>query len=272
MPIFLDRHELSGMTAEDIADAHCHDVAVQDKYGVRFLTYWFDSERKTGHCLIDAPDAETANRVHVEAHGGRADHVIQVDMAAVFAFLGRVSDPEAPGGGPPRPQDFESAYRAIMFTDIVGSTEMTARLGDARALELVHAHDSIVRAALTKTGGREVKHLGDGIMAAFPHPATALDCARAIQRALDAFNAASSDPVSVRIGLHAGEPVVEGTDLFGTAVQMAARLCGSAEAGAILVSREIYRAAGEVGDATPLGPVALKGFAEPVPVFSIGWK
>jgi class 3 adenylate cyclase len=273
MPIFLDRHDLSGMTAEDIAEAHRHDLAVQDRYGVRFLTYWFDGVHGKGFCLIDAPDAETADRVHAEAHGGRADHVIQVDMAAVYAFLGRIADPEAPGGGAARPQDFDSAYRAIMFTDIVGSTEMTARLGEVRALELVRAHDSLVRAALASTGGREVKHLGDGIMAAFADPAAALDGARRIQRSLVDFNAESGDPVHVRIGLHAGEPVVEGADLFGTAVQMAARLCDAAEAGSILVSRELCVDAGLTGiDATPLGAIALKGFAEPVPVFSIAWQ
>ena len=72
MPIFLDRHDLSGMSAADIAEAHLHDLAAQDKYGVRFLTYRFDGVHGTGFCLIDAPDAETANRVHVEAHGRRA--------------------------------------------------------------------------------------------------------------------------------------------------------------------------------------------------------
>jgi class 3 adenylate cyclase len=87
------------------------------------------------------------------------------------------------------------------------------------------------------------------------------------------FNAESGDPVHVRIGLHAGEPVVEGADLFGTAVQMAARLCDAAEAGSILVSRELCVDAGLTGiDATPLGAIALKGFAEPVPVFSIAWQ
>jgi Protein of unknown function (DUF4242)/Adenylate and Guanylate cyclase catalytic domain len=167
MPIFLDRHDLSGMSAEDIAEAHRRDLAVQDAYGVRFLTYWFDSVHGTAFCLVEAPDAATADRVHEEAHGGRADHVIEVDKAAVYSFLGRVADPVAPDGGDPRPQDFDSAYRAIMFTDIGGSTAMTARLGDARALDVVRAHDSIVRTALGKTGGRELKHLGDGIMAAF---------------------------------------------------------------------------------------------------------
>ena len=69
MPIFLDRHDLSGLTAADIAEAHRKDLEVQGQYGVRFLTYWFDESRGTGFCLIDAPDIETAMRVHDEAHG-----------------------------------------------------------------------------------------------------------------------------------------------------------------------------------------------------------
>ena len=69
VPIFLDRHDLSGLTASDIAEAHRKDLEVQDQYGVRFLTYWFDESRGTGFCLIDAPDIKTAMRVHDEAHG-----------------------------------------------------------------------------------------------------------------------------------------------------------------------------------------------------------
>ncbi|MGH6921871.1 MAG: nickel-binding protein [Geminicoccaceae bacterium] len=97
------------MSAEQIAEAHRQDLAVQETYGVRFLTYRFDGLHGTGFCLVDAPDAETADRVHEEAHGGRADHVIPVDMAVVYAFLGRVSAPEAPGGAA-RPQEFDPGY------------------------------------------------------------------------------------------------------------------------------------------------------------------
>src|SRR3954471_13087502 len=98
VPIFLDRHDLSGLTASDIAQAHRKDLEVQDQYGVRFLTYWFDESRGTGFCLIDAPDIKTAMRVHDEAHGDVAKDVIEVDLSAVQAFLGRVSDPEPSGG------------------------------------------------------------------------------------------------------------------------------------------------------------------------------
>ena len=165
MPIFLDRHDLTGLTAADIAEAHRKDLEVQERYGVRFLTYWFDEARGTGFCLIDAPDIATAMRVHDEAHGDVAKDVIEVDLSAVEAFLGRVSDP-APTG-PEARVTFDTALRAIMFTDIVDSTGITARLGDIRAVEMVRAHDAMVRRALKDSHGREIKHTGDGIMASF---------------------------------------------------------------------------------------------------------
>ena len=69
MPIFMDRHDMRGATAEDIAEAHRKDLEIQDKYGVKYMTYWYDPARSTGFCLVDAPDAETAAHVHREAHG-----------------------------------------------------------------------------------------------------------------------------------------------------------------------------------------------------------
>jgi hypothetical protein len=194
---------LSGLTAADIAEAHRKDLEVQEKYGVRFLTYWFDESRGTGFCLINAPDIETAMRVHDEAHGDVAKDVIEVDLSAVQAFLGRVSDP-APSAGT-NEVTFDSALRAIMFTDIVGSTSMTERLGDARSVEMVRAHDALVRRALKDKDGRVVKHTGDGIMASFEDAAASVQCARAIQQAFEAFNLASKEKLRVRIGIDVGE-------------------------------------------------------------------
>ena len=69
MAIFMDRHDLKGATAAEIAEAHRKDLEVQDRYGVKFLTYWFDEQRGTTFCLIDAPDENTVQCVHREAHG-----------------------------------------------------------------------------------------------------------------------------------------------------------------------------------------------------------
>jgi class 3 adenylate cyclase len=267
MPIFLDRHDLSGLTAADIAEAHRKDLEVQDRYGVRFLTYWFDEARGSGFCLIDAPDLATAMRVHDEAHGDVAKDVIEVDLSAIEAFLGRVSDPKP--HGPDAKVTIDPALRTIMFTDIVDSTGMTGRLGDARAVEMVRAHDAMVRRALKDQQGREVKHTGDGIMASFDNAGAAVACARAIQQAFDAFNLASREKLRVRIGLDVGEPVADSNDPFGTTVQTAARLCQAAEPDAVLVSGAIRNVLGDVFALRELGPRTLKGLARPVTAFEV---
>src|SRR5215831_3918237 len=93
MPIFLDRHDVVEFSAEEVANLHVKDLEVQGKYGVKFLTYWYDAERRTTFCLVDAPDKETADKVHAEAHGHVANEMIAVDLSTVEAFLGRIQDP-----------------------------------------------------------------------------------------------------------------------------------------------------------------------------------
>jgi class 3 adenylate cyclase len=265
MPIFMDRHELAGVSAEQVAEAHLKDLAIQDRYGVKFLTYWFDEARGTNFCLVQAPDRQTADRVHREAHGDVASTMVEVDLATVEAFLGRVSDPapSTPGG----PVELDPGYRAVMFTDIVGSTEMTARLGDRRGVEIVRAHDALVRRALGSYGGREVKHTGDGIMASFADVAAAVACARTILEAFADFNQSSSEPIRVRIGLHAGEPVEDSNDLFGATVQLAARICQAAEPDTMVASSEVRAASADDTGWVALGERWLKGFSVPVPLF-----
>jgi class 3 adenylate cyclase len=270
MPIFLDRHELKGLTAFDVADAHRKDLELQERYGVRFLTYWFDEARGSAFCLVDAPNIEAVSRVHDEAHGAIPKNVIEVDLSAVEAFLGRVSDPPPSGAGSQVASD--PALRAILFTDIVDSTLMTARLGDARTVEMVRAHDSLVRRALKDNGGREVKHTGDGIMASFEDTRSAVECARAIQQAFNAFNFRSREKLRVRIGLDVGEPVADSNDLFGTTVQTAARLCQCADPDTILVSGAVCDAVRERVAVVTSTSRLLKGFAEPVPAYQVPWQ
>jgi len=266
MPIFMDRHDLRGATAEQVAEAHRRDTDIQDRYGVKYMAYWFDVEKGATFCLVHAPDEATAERVHRESHGDIANAIIPVELAAVEAFLGRIGEPSAaPGASAPA---VDSGLRAVMFTDIVGSTEMTARLGDSAALELVRAHDALVRRGLEAHGGREVKHTGDGIMASFDRTPNAVRAAADIQRRFAAYNAEASESLSVRIGIHAGEPVTEHNDLFGATVQLAFRLCSEAEADTIVVSGLVRELCDEdAARFTALGERRLKGFNESIPVF-----
>jgi class 3 adenylate cyclase len=271
MPIFMDRHDLRGSTAEQVAEAHRRDVDIQDRHGVKYMAYWFDERNGAAFCLVDAPNAATAEHVHREAHGEIAHDIIPVDLVTVEAFLGRIGDPNAaPGAAAPA---IDAGLRAVMFTDIVGSTEMTARLGDSAALELVRAHDALVRRGLQSYGGREVKHTGDGIMASFDKVANAVRAAADIQRRFAAYNADASESLSVRIGIHVGEPVEDHNDLFGAAVQLAHRLCSEAEANGIVVSGLVRDLSDEdAARFVALGERRLKGFAESTPVFRFEWR
>jgi class 3 adenylate cyclase len=270
MPIFMDRHDMPGATAEEIADAHRRDVDIQDRHGVKYMAYWFDEQRHATFCLVHAPDAATAERVHREAHGEIANAIIPVELAAVEAFLGRIGEPHAAAGAAPA---VDAGLRAVMFTDIVGSIEMTARLGDAAALELVRAHDALVRRGLARYGGREVKHTGDGIMASLANIPNAVRAAADIQRGFAAFNADASESLSVRIGIHAGEPVEDHCDLFGATVQLASRLCSEAEANGIIVSGFVRELCDEDSSRfVALGERWLKGFPDKTPVFRFEWR
>jgi class 3 adenylate cyclase len=267
----MDRHDMRDATAEHVAEAHRRDLEIQGKYGVKFMTYWYDQERGTGFCLVDAPDSATAAHVHREAHGMIPSDIIPVDLAVVEAFLGRISDPRlAPENSK---SDIGPGLRGVLVTDIVGSTEMTARLGDAAALELVRVHDALVRRGLSQHAGREVKHTGDGIMAAFDEVANAVHAARDIQQRFHDYNTKASEGLQVRIGIHAGEPVAEHNDLFGATVQMAFRLCSEAEAGGIFVSELVRQLCEqEASRFVALGERRLKGFSAETPVFRFEWR
>ena len=238
MPIYMDRHNTEGLTREDIVASHVKDLAIQGQYGVRFITYWHDEATAKAFCLVEAPNRDAIQKVHDEAHGGIANEIIEVDPATVEAFLGRVTDPSPIDTGSPAPLD--SASRAIMFTDLQDSTGITARLGDAKAMELLQTHDSLTRKALREHTGREVKHLGDGIMASFASIDQSLECAIAIQRAFAAYNLQNAGaPLHLRIGLSVGEPVEHDNDLFGRTVQLAFRLCTHAKPDQILATEEV---------------------------------
>lgn len=273
MPIYMDRHYIEGATAHAVANAHNADLAIQDKYHVKFMTYWFDEERSTAFCLVEAPDKDTIRHAHNEAHGLVPHEILEVDPTVVEAFLGRVKDPTPAEPTVPE-KSIDPAFRVIMFTDLKDSTLMTTTLGDARALHLLHINNVIIRNALRAYNGREVKHTGDGIMASFTAVADAIACAKAIQSAVTDHNHHHpEDAIFVRIGLSAGEPIEEQGDLFGNAVQLAARLCTHAQPDQILASQIIRDLSRDSGlSFEDLGPVKFKGFATESHVYSIPWK
>lgn len=269
MPLFIDIHELGpDVTPEQVADAHRRDVEHQEKHGVNYVKYWHNQAGGKIFCLCTAPDAESANRVHQHAHGMLAERILEVDPDLADTFLGAAPIASSGAVVVPQSQRYDPGVRTIVFTDIVGSTAMTQRLGDQAAMKLVDTHDRIVRAALAKHAGREVKHLGDGIMAAFTSAADAVECAASIQAALRDAPSDSSDAVRVRIGVACGEPLERQGDFFGSTVQLAARLCAYAQPGQTVVSTPVIQLCGALRF-QDLGDVILKGFEQPTHVHAL---
>ena len=162
----------------------------------------------------------------------------------------------------------------FLFTDIVGSTAMTQKLGNAGAQKAVRAHNDAVRNAIEVQKAREVKHTGDGIMATFPSPAAAVAGSIAMQRAVAAHNSKNPNlQVHVRIGINAGEAVEEENDFFGAAVQMTARICDKASTGNIWTSQAIVNACkGQKFGFIPRGGFDMKGIQGRKPLFEVGWS
>lgn len=271
MPIYMDVHEgLGDATPDDVAAAHRRDLKVQHEYGVRFLSYWFSDPEGKAFCLVESPDIETLVRCHKVAHGLTPHEVIEVETPTLAQFMGETeNDPgdRALVGGQP-----DSALRAIMFTDIQGSTDVSTEFGDEVAVDLVRRHNDVVRGALDRFDGREVKHTGDGILASFVSVAKAVQASVSIQRA-SANLAGDGPPLAVKIGLSAGEPVEESEDLFGASVNLAARICAHAAGGQTLVSGTVKELAlGKELQFVSQGAIGLKGFPDPVLLYEVDWQ
>ncbi len=138
-------------------------------------------------------------------------------------------------------------------------------------------YERTVREALATHGGNEVKATGDGFMASFGSARGALECAIAVQKAFEVEaaggGAQDSAPLQVRIGLNAGEPVAEDGDLFGTAVNLAARIADQAEGGEILASNVVRElTAGKGFGFRDRGEKMLRGFEDPVHVYAVKWR
>lgn len=162
----------------------------------------------------------------------------------------------------------------VMFTDLAGSTAMRARLGEEGADRLQGVHDAILTDAITTNGGRVVKHLGDGFMAAFPSAAGAVGAAVALQQEIDRANRRGpTEAMRVRVGISTGDVTFEGGDCFGLPVVEAQRLEASAEPGTIRCADLVkLLARGRGGhEFAPLGELTLKGLAEPLPACEVRW-
>jgi class 3 adenylate cyclase len=264
MPLFMDRHKVPGATARDAAEAHVSDLELADRHSVQFLSYWFDEDAGGVFCFASAPARANLEAVHRESHGLVPNEIIGVSENDVLRFLGKVHDPRDH-------TEVTSPFRAILFTDLEGSTAILSALGDTAFLSLLGEHDAVIRRAVLAWRGREVKHTGDGIMAVFDGVADALNGAVAIQEGFTKRLLEGRDPeLRVRIGVAAGQPVDHDDDIYGATVVLASRLCDAAAGGQTLVSDTVHDVGAEGGFSfRPAGRRHVKGFSDSAAVFQL---
>jgi class 3 adenylate cyclase len=191
-----------------------------------------------------------------------------------------MADEMAAQGGAKSPQDAPGTVPfggtvTIFFSDIRGFTDYTEQFGDEAAYRILREHNTIVRKQIEAFGGAVVKTQGDSFMVAFTTARGAILCAIAIQRAVGEANRNHSGPrIAIGIGINTGEPIQEGGDYFGSMVNLAARICATADPGQILVAETTRHVAGRIESVEYVdrGLHELKGFPEARRLCEVIWR
>lgn len=239
MPIFMDRHDIVGVTAQDVAEAHQKDLKVQDKHGCKALTYWFDEERGTAFCLIDADNKEAVEAMHDEAHGLIPHRIIEVNSNLVETFLGRIEDPkvEEKTGNKDLLIIEEPAFRAILIAELKNTPSIYLDQSITSVDILISRCRNIIQKKIEKFNGRKVEIPVDGYIASFASVTNAIQSSIEIQsHFMGSGSQETGMDFQLGIGISAGDPITQKEDFFGEVVQSAVRLCHIASEGEIALS------------------------------------
>src|SRR5687768_14905678 len=219
MPLYMDLHIIPGVKAREVAQAHVQDLLIQDEHGCTVMTYWVDEKRGNVFCLIEAPEKEAVSELHGKAHGLIPHRIIEVNDNLVESFLGRISDPESAITSPDGLKVFaDEALRTIMVIRLQDPVLLQHLLGKEKANGLLRSQHYIIQKEITSFEGSEVNHGGDDHIASFVSAGKAVNCALSICEILADM---SPENASLRIGIHAGEPVTKNDKLFGDTVLFA---------------------------------------------------
>jgi AraC-like DNA-binding protein len=236
MPIFMDRHDVSEtVTAEKVAQIHQEDLKIQDEFGCRGLTYWFDDKRKTAFCLIEAPDAKAIQKMHDKAHGQVPHSIIEVESSIVESFLGRIQDPE-------KSRDTglniisDPAFRTIM---VISLSRIMVNMDSQQFKTSFEKLNQDVRKALQSKEGNIVRQSEDYFLVSFKSVTNAVHAALDVQLLNREFmKNEKNDKVILKIGLSAGVPVTQKQLIFEDTIKLAERIASLVK-GEIVVSAEV---------------------------------
>ena len=168
MPIFMDIHEVPGVKALDVAEAHRLDLQHQQDFKCKCMTYWVDEARETIFCLIEGPNKDSVAALHGKAHGLLPSKIIEVNPELVTSFLGRIYDPEDAEITPDGLKIInDPSFRILMVTAIDDACMLENKVGKERSRELLQHHKNIIRKNIARFEGHEVEHEGNGFIVSF---------------------------------------------------------------------------------------------------------
>jgi AraC-like DNA-binding protein len=236
MPIYMDRHDIvENTTAAQVAGLHQQDLKIQGQFGCRGLTYWFDEQRSTAFCLIEAPDVSAITAMHNHAHGQVPNRVIEVSPALVESFLGRIEDPERTGSDALKIID-EPAFRIIMLV-LLKPPSATQRVSGRTSRQLEQFHQTVGNIFLSFSG-KLVRQNDHRLIISFTAVADAIRTAFEIRMQFEKNKTLIDTGVTLKIGLSAGEPVTDKQALFEDAIRLVERMCRIVK-GEIILSSEV---------------------------------
>ncbi|WP_299124507.1 nickel-binding protein [uncultured Winogradskyella sp.] len=216
MPIYMDFHDLpDGVTAKDVAEMHQADLKIEHKYNCRGLTYWCDEKRRTGFCLIEAPNEQAIKELHEKSHGAVPQRIIEVNDTLVESFLGRIEDPE-------NTQNTElniindSAFRILMVTHLKKKILRTENIGTLNAA--IRGYKKSVINIISKHKGRMVKQESNSFLMSFTSATNAVESAIKIQ---ELHNSVITPDLDFKIGISAGIPVTNKESIFEDTIKKA---------------------------------------------------
>ncbi len=241
MPIYMDRHDVSEtVTAEHVARLHQQDMKVQDQFGCRGLTYWFDDKRKTAFCLVEAPNMKALEDMHNHAHGQVPHRIIEVEPGIVESFLGRLEDPKKKTDTELNIID-DPAFRTIMIIELKQLAPFQTGW-DQFQFSLKNFNQEVIN-LLGTYDGKPVRQTDYYYLVSFQSVSNAVHAAFKIQSVLyDPTNANLKNKITLKIGLSAGIPVTEKQLLFEDTIKVASRICQIIKSEIIVTSevRHLY--------------------------------
>lgn len=246
MPIFMDRHNIPGISAEHVAQAHQMDLKVQDQYGCKALTYWFDETSGIAFCLVEAPEKQAVIDMHNNAHGLIPNQIIEVERNLVKSFLSRITDPKTSSDLESiKPIINESGFRVIVSIELKNPELLILERTNYEIDRFLSYYNNLVGKSIYSFEGMEIKDEWGSKIISFVSLKKAIKCAIKIQDNLrDYTNKKFDNKTYVSVGITAGAPVTKKNDLFRDAIDLAKRLSFITSYQTILMSssvRNIYK-------------------------------